>query len=203
MRKTGYLVMAFLLSITVFCYAQEKGLLLDDFEGAISGGMDGTVDFGAGNSSAADVSAATDIVYSGKQSLKLAFDAVQDGYMWVARGFELDAKNAAWLVNTQDIKWDEYKAFAFYVYGSDSKTKIAFDVKDNGNEMWRFMLEDNFKGWKQVVCSFGEFFARGDWQPNNADKNATLDFPLKSFQFEPRPIAKGTLYFDDVELIKK
>ena len=89
------------------------------------------------------------------------------------------------------------------MYGSDSKTKVAFDIKDNGNEMWRFMLEDNFKGWKQIVCPFKDFFARGDWQPNSADKNYTLDFPIKSFQFEPLPEAKGALYFDDVRLLEK
>lgn len=203
MKKTAFLILSFVLTTVVFCFAQEKGLLIDDFEGAILGGPEGTVDFGAGNASSVKVSAATDIAHSGKQSLKVAYDAVQDGYMWVARGFDLNAKNTAWLVNPQDLKWEEYKAIVFYMYGSDSKTKIAFDIKDSGNEMWRFMLEDDFKGWKQIVCAFGDFFARGDWQPNDADKNATLDFPVKSFQFEPRPVAKDVIYFDDVELIKK
>jgi hypothetical protein len=122
--------------------------------------------------------------------------------MWMARGVNLDARNAQWLVKPEDIKWSEYNTFSFYMYGSDAKTKVAFDIKDNGNEIWRFMVEDNFIGWKQVVCPFSAFFARDDWQPDNADKNATLDYPIKSYQFEPRPEAKGTLYFDTVELIK-
>ena len=188
--------------LSVSC-AQEKGILIDGFEGAISGGAQGTVDFGAGGGSSVDAAAAQDIKYSGGQSLKITYDAVSDGYMWVARGFDLDVKNTVWLVKPQDIDWQKFKAISFYMYGSDSKANIAFDIKDNGNEIWRFMVEDNFKGWKQVICPFSEFFARGDWQPDTADKNAALDFPLKSFQFEPRPPAKGVVYFDDIQLINK
>jgi hypothetical protein len=65
------------------------------------------------------------------------------------------------------------------------------------------MVEDNFKGWKEITCPFSEFFVRGDWQPSNADKNAVLNFPIKSFQFEPVPVSKGVVYFDRVELINK
>ncbi|KPK98903.1 MAG: hypothetical protein AMJ95_02185 [Omnitrophica WOR_2 bacterium SM23_72] len=197
-----HIILILCLVMTGLCCAQNQsqGLLLDDFEGPITGGPEGTVDFGAGNGSSVDVTAAQDIKYSGNQSLKAVYDAVSGGYMYIARGFGLDAKNTAWLVKPEDIDWAEYKAFSFYVYGSDSKTQVAFDIKDNGNEMWRFSFEDNFKGWKKITCLFNMFFARDDWQPNNADNNLTLDFPIKVFQFEPRPQAQGTLYFDRVEL---
>jgi hypothetical protein len=203
MRKLSYLILIFVLALAGVSFAQEKALLLNDFEGQVSGGPEGTVDFGSGNGSAVEVTAATDITHSGKQSLKVKFDAVSGGYMYIAKGFGLDAKNAAWMVKQGSINWKDYNALAFYMYGSDSKARIAIDVKDNGNELWRYIFEDNFKGWKQIVCPFSQFFARGDWQPQNADKNATMDFPLKSYQFEPLPIAKGTLYFDDVELVKQ
>ena len=196
------ITLAVILFFSSLCFAQGEGLLLDDFEGAICGGLDGTVDFGSGNGSSVDLTASTDITHSGKQSLKVIFDAVPDGYMWVARGFGLDANNAGWLVKPEEIKWNEFSAISFYMYGSDSKAKVALDVKDNGGEIWRFMAEDNFKGWKQIVCPFKDFVVRDDWQPDNADKNGTLDFSLRSYQFEPRPEAKGTLYFDDVELIR-
>lgn len=202
MKISGLALIIFLCSVT-FCFAQEESLLLDDFENPISGGPDGTVDFGAGGGSSVDVSAATDIKYSGNQSIKVIFDAVAGGYMWVARGFGLDAKDTAWLVKPEDIDWKKYNAFAFYVYGSDSKADIAFDIKDNGNEIWRFMFQDNFKGWEQIACPFNEFFARTDWQPDNADKNSTLDFPIKYFSFQFSPEAKGTIYFDKVELVSK
>ncbi|MFH0826718.1 MAG: carbohydrate binding domain-containing protein [Candidatus Omnitrophota bacterium] len=197
-----HIVLILSLSLVSLCCAQNQSqaLLLDDFEGPISGGSDGSVDFGAGNGSSLDVTAAQDIKYSGNQSIKAVYDAVSGGYMYIARGFGLDAKNAAWLVKPEDVDWSKYKAFSFYVYGNDSKTQVAFDIKDNGNEMWRFMFEDNFTGWKKVVCPFHMFFARDDWQPDNADNNLTLDFPIKVFQFEPRPQAQGTLYFDRVEL---
>lgn len=202
MRLT-YLSLILVLCFAVSCSAQSKGLLLDDFEGAISGGPDGTVDFGAGNGSTVEVSAATDIKYSGKQSLKVVYNAITGGYMWIARGFGLDAKNTKWLVAPEVIKWAKYKGISFYMYGSDSKTKLAFDVKDNGNEIYRFLIEDNFKGWKEIVCPFDKFFARGDWQPDSADKNAVMDFPLKSYQFEPLPDSTGTFYFDEVKLVEK
>jgi hypothetical protein len=203
MKKLG-LVIIFTLCFAVCGCAQEKsqGLLLDSFECDITGGPAGTVDFGAGNGSSIMVTASTDIKHSASQSLKIVYNAVPGGYMYAARGFGLDAKNTAWLVKPEDISWKDYNAISFYMYGSDSKTKVAFDVKDSGNEMWRFIAEDNFTGWKQVVCPFAEFYARSDWQPNDADKNANMDFPLKVYQFEPLPEAKGTLYFADVELVK-
>jgi len=198
-----YLFLAFVLCLGAACFAQDKGLLIDDFEGAISGGAEGTVDFGAGNGSSVEVTAATDIKYSGKQSMKVNYNAVKGGYIYVAKGFGLDAKNAAWLVKPEAIDWKKYNAISFYMFGSDSKAKLAFDVKDSGNEIWRFLFDDNFKGWKQIVCPFTGFFVRGDWQPAAADKNAVMDFPIKSYQFEPLPESKGTLYFDEVKLVEK
>ncbi len=197
------LVLACALCAGSACLAQEKGLLFDDFEGAISGGPEGTVDFGSGGDSCVEVAAAKDIKNTGEQSLKVVYDAKQGGYMWVARGFELDARNAAWLVKPQDIDWTKYNAISFYMYGSNSGALIAFDVKDSGKEMFRAMITDDFTGWKQIVLPFDDFYSRGDWQPDDADKNGSLDFPLRSYQFEPKAEAKGTLYFDTAELIKK
>jgi len=199
MKRIGLLTLILSFAIGI-AFAEAQTLLIDDFEGTISGGPEGTVDFGAGNGSSVDVTTSTDIKQSGKQSIKITFDAVVNGYIWIARGSGLDVKNAVWLVKSEDIKWNDFNAISFYMYGADSKTRVAFDVKDNGNEIWRFMTEDNFKGWKQIVCPFKDFVVRDDWQPDSADKNGTLDFPIKSYQFEPRPEAKGTLYFDQVEL---
>jgi beta-glucosidase len=200
--KRAYLTMAAILVFTGISFAQEKGLLIDDFEGEISGGAQGTVDFGSGGGSSVDVAASPEVKQSGSQALKVTFDAVNGGYMWVARGFGLDAKNAGWSVKPEEIKWKDYSAISFYMLGTDSQAQIAFDIKDSGGELWRFMVTDNFKGWKQVVCKFADFTDRSDWQPDNADKNGLLDFPLKSYQWEPRPVSKGVLFFDDVRLLK-
>ena len=192
----------FILVFSLSCQAQGN-LLIDDFEIDICGGPSGSVDYGTGEGSSLEVGAAKEIKYSGEQSLKIIYDAVAGGYMSVARGFELDSDNAGWLIKPSDIDWEKFNAFSLYMYGSNSKARIAFDIKDGGNEMWRIMIEDDFEGWKQIICPFDDFFARGDWQPYDADKNANLDFPIKSFQFEPRPEAKGTVYFDKIELIAR
>jgi len=203
MKRTTLLAAAFVLGLVGLCFAQEKNLVLDDFEISVSGGPQGTVDFGAGNGSNVEVTQATDIKNTGDKALKVVYDAAPGGYIYVARGTGLDAKNANWTLKPEDIKWENYSAISFYMYGTDSKAKIAFDIKDNGGEIWRFVTEDNFKGWKQIVCKFDKFMVRDDWQPENADKNGKLDFPIKIFQFEPLAGSKGTLYFDTVELVKK
>jgi hypothetical protein len=183
--------------------APVEGVMLDDLEGPVSKGLDGTFDYGAGNGASIAVEASTDIKQTGSQSIKVTYDSPADSFMYIARGFGLDAANTQWLMKPEEIVWDQYKAVAFYVYGANSATMIAFDVKDASGELWRFMTTDNFTGWRQIVVPFGDFLVRDDWQPDAADKNGQLDFPLKSFQFEPRPVSKGTLYFDTVELIKK
>ena len=198
----------FLLAVGVFlatqvCLAADNNLLIDDFEIAVSNGPEGTVDFGSGNGSTVEVTQATDIKNTGNQSLKVVYDAVSGGYIYVARGSGLDAKNAQWTLNPSDVKWEDYSAISFYVYGINSKAKIAFDIKDNGGEIWRFITDDDFKGWKKVIVSFDKFVVRDDWQPDGADKNGQIDFPIKVVQFEPLPGSKGTLYFDTVELVKK
>jgi len=195
--------MALVLLMASGCSAADGNLLIDDFEVAVSGGPEGTVDFGAGNGSVVQVTGASDIKNSGNQALKVDYGAANGGYIYVARGSGLDAKNTNWLVKPSEIKWEEYSGISFYVYGTDSKAKIAFDVKDTGGEIWRFTTDDDFVGWKKVVISFDKFIVRDDWQPQDADKNGVLDFPIKIFQFEPLPGTKGTLYFDTVELIKK
>lgn len=202
MKKVFFVIVLAVLSAVGISWAEGKNLLIDDFEISISNGPEGTVDFGAGNGSKVEVTESVDIKNSGNKALKVVYDAVNGGYIYVSRGTGLDAKNANWPIKPSDIKWEEYNAISFYVFGTDSKAKIAFDIKDNGGEIWRFLTLDDFKGWKRVICNFDKFAVRDDWQPENADKNGKLDFPIKAFQFEPLPESKGTLYFDTVELVK-
>lgn len=187
--------------VSVACQAQglKKALMLDDFEGPIVQGQ--TIDAGTGNGSSLAVSADPDVKESGAQSLKLTYDAIAGGYMWVARGYGLDVKGAShWLAEPDKIDWTKYGAISFYFKGTGSGARMAFDVKDKGGEMFRFMVTDDAQDWKQVVCPFDQFFARGDWQPDTAEKNGILDFPVKSFQFEFIAVAKGTANIDDVQL---
>jgi hypothetical protein len=196
------------LLVSVFCFAgfalgeeAKKVLVLDDFEFEITSGPQGTIDVGAGNGSSVAVSADEEIKKTGAQSLKIDYDAVSGGYIRVARGYNLDVKGAAvWLHAPQDIKWSSYAAISFYLDGQGSGAKIAFDVKDAGGEMYRFMVIDDTKGWKQVICPFDQFLPRGDRQPPTGNAPEIMDFPLMSFQFEPIAIAKGTVRIDDVVL---
>jgi len=203
MRQLLFLVLSFILATILACFAEGKSLLIDDFEIDVSSGPAGTVDFGAGNGSSVQVTADKDIKNSGDQSIKVVYDAVKGGYIYAARGFGLDASNANWLVKPEDIKWVEYSAISFYMYGTDSKAQVAFDIKDNGSEIWRYIVTDDFTGWKKIVCGFDKFTLRADWQPQNADNNGKIDYPIKIFQFEPMSESKGTLYFDTVELVKE
>jgi len=181
--------------------SQARSLLLDDFEGVISGGPEGSVTTGGERGeSSVKAEAAQDIKYSGNQSLKITYKVLPNNYsnyIWV------NWSSDYWLVKPEDIAWEEYSAIAFYMYGSDSKTKISFFIIDAGSEVWYYIFEDNFIGWKQIVCPFSEFKLL-NWQPKDADKNAKLDFPVKSFRIEPRAenkVEKGTLYFNKVDLI--
>jgi hypothetical protein len=176
-------------------------LVLDDFEGEIAAGPQGTIDAGTGNGSSLVASGDKEIKQSGERSLRLEYDAVAGGYMWAARGYGLDVKTAAqWLKAPEDIKWEDYGAISFYMFGSGTGAQMAFDIKDAGKEMFRFMVKDDFTGWKLIVCPLDQFFPRGDWQPQDANANATLDFPVRSFQFEIIAVAKGTLHIDRVAL---
>lgn len=202
MKKILFAISLVVLFAAWAC-AAEKSVVLDDFEGVVSGGAEGTVDFGAGNGSAVEVTATTEQTHGGKQSLKVAYDAISGGYIYVAKGAKLDAKKADWKVKPGEIDWATFNALSVWVYGTDSKASVALDVKDNGGEIWRSSFVDDFKGWKQIAVLFSELKARDDWQPDNADKNGTLDFPLSSYQFEPLTPGKGVLYFDDVEVVQK
>lgn len=198
----GFLLLVFFLGINSYARAERETLVIDDFEDEIiSSGPDATIDAGTGNGSYLNVSGDQEIKKSGKRSLKIEYDAISGGYMWIARGFGLDVKGAdKWLLKPQDIGWDHYAAISFYMYGSGNGARIAFDIKDNGGEMFRYMITDDFKGWKLISCHFKDFLPRGDWQPPTADVNGTLDFPVKSYQFEPIAVSKGKFNIDEVRL---
>lgn len=184
-------------------YLTSPILIIDNFEGNIIGGADATVDYGSGSGAKVDIFPAKKPVIHGRQSLKIVYDNSSNGYMWVARGYDLTIKNAAqWRVPPSKIKWNNYDALGFYIYGEASGNDIAVDVIDNGKEYWRYLIKDDTKGWKEVVIPFSDFKARTDWQPDIATRNDAIDFPINAFQLEPKTGA-GTFYIDKVFLRKK
>jgi hypothetical protein len=187
-----------LMGIVLLGCESAPDLLIDNFEGALNSQ---TVDFGASEGSALRVTASEEFKVCDSQSMKIEYTLKTSGYMWVARGFNLDVEGAGqWLVKPEEIPWRRYNAIRLSMYGRDSPGVVAFDIKDSGGEMWRFLLDDDFQGWKEIVCPFSQFFVRGDWQPDTADNNEVLDFPIMSFQFEPRLPGSGVYYFDCIAL---
>ena len=172
-------------------------LMIDSFEGAIN---KKTVDFGSADNSSLEVTAAKNESVCGHQSLKLKYTLNKGGYMWCAKGAGLDVLESAWQVDPAKIQWEKYDAIRFSMYGNKTGT-VAFDLKDAGGELHRFMVKDDFAGWKEITIKFSDFIARADWQPQTADGNKTLDFPVKSFQWEPKTVGSGELYFDCMRLV--
>ncbi len=201
MRMGSICIMFFLIiGILAGCSNAPVEVMIDSFEGSIT---KETVDYGAAEGSSLKVEADTGIKMCDAQSLKIEYDLKPSGYMWIARGYNLDVKGAGkWIVEPKDIKWRAYNAISLQMYGSNSGGVVAFDIKDKGGEIWRYIIDDDFTGWKEITCRFKDFFLRCDWQPDSAEKNEMLDFPVMSFQFEPRLPGKGIYYFDCVRLIR-
>ncbi|MEI8348605.1 MAG: carbohydrate binding domain-containing protein [Candidatus Omnitrophota bacterium] len=201
MKGLGILALGFFLLVAAGCSsAPVESLLIDSFEGEIN---KQTIDYGTSEGTVLMVSADIQQKVCGEQSLKIEYDLKPSGYMWIARGYNLDVKSAAqWLITPQQIVWKKYNAISLQMYGSNSGSVVAFDIKDAGGEVWRFLIDDDFSGWKEIVCLFSGFFVRKDWQPETAQKNDTIDFPIMSFQFEPRLPGKGMYYFDCVKLVR-
>ncbi len=175
----------------VFAQPQtQKTFLIDGFEGPITAGQ--TIDVSASSGSFVSVSADTQEKHGGAQSLKVDFDAPAGGTIRIARGYGLDVKGAAaWSSEPEKIAWTNYAAISFYLKGTGAGGQIAFDLKDAGGKSFRFMVKDDSRDWRLVVCPFDQFSSGDD---------GTLDFPIKSFQFEPIAVSHGTFYVDDVSL---
>lgn len=200
MKQVYCLILGLVLLFGLGCALGPKEVLIDSFESEINSE---TVDFGASENSSITVDAAKDITVCGEQSLKITYDLRPGGYMWVARGWGLDVSGAAlWEVEPQAVNWRRYKSISLSMYGRNSGGVIAFDLKDSGGEIWRFLLDDDFEGWREIICPLAEFFPRGDWQPEGAERNEILDFPIMSFQFEPRLPGGGVYYFDCLKVVK-
>lgn len=201
MKKICFFAAGLLVFFISGCESGPQEVLLDDFEGVLNSE---TVDFGAGEGSSLEVRGDKELKVCGEQSLRLDYYLKPSSYMWVARGYNLDVFGAAkWLVKPQDINWKKYKALSVNMYGRNSGGVIAFDIKDAKGEIWRFLLDDDFQDWKEIICPFKDFFPRKDWQPQTAQVNEILDFPVESFQFEPRLPGTGICNFDCVKVIRK
>ena len=130
--------------------------------------------------------------------------------MYCARGYGLHlvkdsstwmGGRAGWITPPDKIKWENYDAFSVFIRG-DHNGRVAIDLSDAHAEMWRHIVKVDYKGWRRFIIPFNDFSVRRDWQPAKAIQNRVMDFPIKSFQFEPKDPGEGTLYIDCVKLIK-
>lgn len=197
-RAVIFSVFLFFVFNLTGCKPGVSPLLLDNFEGEINSE---TVDFGASDNSQIKVTASQENKFCGRQSLKISYDLKSGGYMWAGRGYGLEVEGAgSWLVEPRDIEWDKYGAISIAMYGQNNGAMYAFDIKDSGGEIWRYIIDDDFEGWEQLFFPFEHFFSRQDWQPEEAEVNQVLDFPVKSYQFEPILPGERKTYFDCVKL---
>jgi len=202
--KVGGIVVACFLWI-ITGYAQEE-LLLDSFEGRINSY---TVDLEKSKGSEIKVSGERKLKVCGKQSMKVEFEVkslqsgkvIGEGFVRAGRGYGLKTRRAGrWLVKPRRINWDKFNAISFMCYGRNSKAIIKFGVRDVKGEVWKFIFRDDFKGWKEIIAPFEQFYMRREEQPEGLECNTILDFPLKSFFFEFVLPGKDVYYFDCVKL---
>ncbi len=194
------LLYVLLLLIMVGCSNAPKEVLIDDFEGPLN---QETVDYGSSDNSTLSVSPDRANKVCGQQALKLTYELKPTGYMWAARGYNLDVKGAGqWLVKPEEVAWEKYEAISLQMYGQGNGQIIAFDLKDKGGEIWRFVLDDEVAGWREIICPLEQFFPREDWQPETAERNQVIDFPILSFQFEPRSLGVSECTFDCLKVIR-
>jgi hypothetical protein len=199
-----------LLAVCVYFYMnvfKKDFLLIDSFEGKI--GVD-SVDYGSSSNSSAVVKAASAFSRCGNNAIQLDYALQPSGYVYFARGdglhYQSDSSTwmtarAGWIVPPDKIQWDRYGAFSIYIRG-DQTVKVAVDLKDSGGELWRHFVTLRGKGWKTFQIPFNKFSVRTDWQPPQAKLNRKMDFPMTSFQVEPKTPGKGTLYVDCVKLVE-
>jgi len=200
--RAGLIIFAMIIVAVIFFRLfpkENEKLLIDDFEGKLN---NKTIDFGSSQESKITVTSSQKLAACGNSSLKMSYNLKPQGYMYCAKGYGLDAPESKWDIKYDKINWESYNAINFFVYADNNGT-IAFDIKDAGGEIWRHLLDLDFVGWQEIKCDFSDFVPREDWQPSTSDGNKILNYPIKSFQWEPKIVGEGTLYFDCVSLDEK
>lgn len=145
----------------------------------------------ADSASKITVSFVTDIVYEGKQAVKVEAQTKN----WDGTVYEVPEEKGDWTGMT---------TFSLWIYGSNSKKGYDIEINDAGNELFIYPLKDNWEGWKQVIIPLNKFKSRSDYQAPKAKVNRKIDYPIKQIQFFNANNNSGSgqivLYFDLFEV---
>lgn len=183
-----------------------KNVLIDNFEGKIA--VD-TTDFGSSPNSWIKATGSSQQLKCGLKSLQIDYNLAPGGYVYCARGHDIYKRtdssswkkgNSGWEIKPDDIDWSTFDGISFYIRG-DSLSPIAIDIKDTYDQLWRFTIRKKLQGWEKITIPFEEFKTRTDWQPPKARRNNKMDFPIKTFQIEPKKQGTGTLYIDCLKAV--
>jgi len=109
----------------------------------------------------------------------------------------------------RDVVFDDSYVLQAYVFGDGSLTRFRFAVDDGttnqtDHEVSRWIPID-WIGWRLVEWRFGDANSFGDWIGNHSfDQPNSLRFDSIQLTYTPDTSAiSGTLYLDDLRLIKK
>ena len=154
--------------------------VVDDFEGGLPAGLDGTVAIGFNTFQ--DPNSTVSIATTGAPPAPLPGAASPNNvlqvnvnvvsYAGLVHGFENVSVNQ-WI--SQD--WSAYAGISFWLYGNNSGTTLFVDVLDNRNpssttddaERFSIDFKDNFSGWQKVEIPFSSLHRKeiGNGAPND------------------------------------
>jgi hypothetical protein len=149
----------------------------------------------ADGSSKISVSYVNDMVYEGKQAVKVEANT----------GNNAAYSGAIYAIPEGKGDWTGMTTFTMWIYGSNSKKGYDIELNDAGKELFIYFLKDNWEGWKQVAIPLKKFNSRGDYQDPKAKVNRKIDFPVQQIQFFNANNMSGgsgkiTLYYDLFEV---
>ncbi|MFE1755315.1 glycoside hydrolase family 3 N-terminal domain-containing protein [Streptomyces anandii] len=101
--------------------------------------------------------------------------------------------------------WSAHQGVRFWWDGQDNGRKIAFEIKDGGengeaSELWTTSFTDDFSGWKRIELPFTDFTYRTDYQPVGGIDHVLGLTRMWGYAVTLPTGAPGRFAMDDVEL---
>ncbi|MGE5483061.1 MAG: carbohydrate binding domain-containing protein [Bacteroidota bacterium] len=145
--------------------------------------------------------------YAGPAS-SIKITVVDDPTAHGQRALRIDSVTKDWngvpisAAGDKEFDWSDYRALSMWVYGTNSGVGFFVELNDKGEEHFRSpLIVDDFIGWKQIVIPFEEFLSRDDWQPDTADMDLEITWPIRDFQPFTGASGEGYILIDLIEVI--